>query len=141
MRDQSSNIYRGRQRDEEGIQSQFTASGSRGRVDQATCVIKASASSGLDGGAFSSEGVAAQHIGNIKHFMSDDEQAPSQSEPPPTEAASTTPSKKRDAAESSEPASSTKGGKKAKTKKEPWFDRDGAVASALRTHTPQSPPP
>ena len=121
----------------------FLSTNVRGRVDQAAAMVEMATSAGNDGGAFSSEGKAALHVGNVRDLLSEDEAEMEEQDGdesdvdthPASSAPSDniTPKKKRDGETESLLSGSDKKPLK-KPKKEPWFDRDGAVASALKAH-------
>mgnify|MGYP001813951621 CR=1 FL=1 len=105
----------------------LAASSARSSTDQAASLVAAAAAG--DDGAFSSEGKAAMQLGDIKDLMSDAEDQP----PSPSERVTPQkPSAKRDSDACED--SSKKPSSKKKAKKEAWFDRDAAVASALKGH-------
>ena len=110
---------------------QLKASSDMSRMDQAAAMARASEAAGAEG-AFSSDGKMAVQIGNIRDLvdedMSDGDQA-ADDDPPVV-----TPTKSKGREDESEPGSTTKQPPAKKPKKEAWFDRDGAVASALRGH-------
>ena len=118
-------------------EQEFTASSARNKQDLAASMVAAAASS--KDGAFSSDGKGAAGVGSLKDFIDSTKESQEQDEeeededsknssptkPGSTGASSTSKRKGKGEEESEKP------GKKNKT----WFDRDGAVTSAVKAHT------
>ena len=116
----------------------FSATSARSRGDMACAMTGAlaAATSGGEGGAFSSAGLAAMHIPDVRDLVSEEEGEAAEEES--VDGNPETPRKrKREGEETAagESSSSSKGSRPTKkSKKERWFGRDAAVASALKGH-------
>ncbi|CAE7259215.1 unnamed protein product [Symbiodinium sp. CCMP2456] len=111
---------------------QLKVSSDRSRTDQAGTMITAAEAAGTEG-AFSADGKIAVQVGDVRNLIEDDADNDQMEDEGHDGDSNSTPSKTRKRDEESNPASGSKPGKK--PKREAWFDRDGAVTSALRSHS------